>query len=229
MDDRKVSRSSQTPRSVRHIHSSIDLKQMASQLLFVNIEFLHPSSTRIINGLSFYSPSTISNLRDSLSENLSIPSRHLHFLQNGCGVTDKYRLTDKDTYQVYLQQPVITSVPSIFIAFFYHRSIHLLDLSLKKVYTSLDQMKIGESIIYVDWSTFDDDEDQQARISLKKDLIDEFGLETSSSLFGINMCPFQHIKSYQEFLDKLLEEDEEEEEQFEFDPEDNIDGDEDWN
>lgn len=203
---------------------------MASQLLSVNIEFLHPSSTRVINGLSFYSPSTISNLRSSLSENLSIPSNHFHFLRNGQLVNDQFRLIDQHTYQVFLQQPVTTTnSPSIFIAFIYHQSIHLLDVSLKKLYTSIDQMKIGHSIIYVDWSTFDDDEDYQARISLKKDLIEDFGLDQTSSLFGMNMCPFQHIKTYQEFLDKFLEDDDEEEELFEFDPEDNIDGDDDWN
>ena len=85
-------------------------------------------------------------------------------------------------------------------------------------------------MIYVDWSTFDDeDEDYKARISLKSNLIEEFGLDPSSSLFGINMCPFHHIKIYQEFLDKFLEEDEDEEQLFEFDPEDNIDGDDEWN
>jgi hypothetical protein len=202
---------------------------MASQLLFVNIEFIHSSSTRLINDISFYSPSTISNLRSSLSENLSIPSSHFVFLQNGQHINDQFRLIDQHTYQVLLQQPTISNFPSIFITFFYHQSIHLFDLSSKKLYTSIDQLKIGHSIIYVDWSTFDDDEDFQARISLKNNLIEEFGLESSSSLFGINMCPFQHIKIYQEFLDKFLEEDEDDEQLFEFDPEDNIDGDDDWN
>ena len=107
---------------------------MASQLLSVNVEFLHQYSTRVIHDLSFYSPSTIQNLRSSLSENLSIPSNHFHFLRNGQVVNDQFRLIDQHTYQVFLQQPTTTTnSPSIFIAFFYHQSIHLLDVSSKKL------------------------------------------------------------------------------------------------
>lgn len=203
---------------------------MASQLLSVNIEFIHPQSTRMMNGLSFYSPSTILNLRSSLSENLCIPSNHFIFLQNGHRVNDQFRLIDQHTYQVLLQptQPT-TTTPSIYIVFFHHQTIHLLDVNQKKIYTCIDEPKIGYSIVYVDWNTFDEDEEYEARISLKKDLSEEFGLDPSSSLFGIHQCPFQYINIYQEFLEKFLEEEDDDDEQFEFDPEDNIDGDDEWN
>jgi len=90
----------------------------------------------------------------------------------------------------------------------------------------MDGEKIGYSMVYVDWNTFDDDEDYTARLSLKKDLCEEFGLDQSSSLFGIHQCSFQHIHIYQEFLEKFLEEgDAADDELFEFDPEDDMDGD----
>lgn len=194
----------------------------------------------MMNGLSFYSPSTILNLRSSLSENLSIPSNHFHFLRNGQPVNDHFRLIDQHTYQVYLQLPTTpttetpssssSSSPCIYIVFFYHQTIHLLNVIEKKIYTCIDEPKMGYSIVYVDWNTFDDDEEYEARISLKKDLSEEFGLDATSSLFGIHQCPFQYIRTYQDFLEKYLEEEnEDEEEQFEFDPEDDIDGDEEWN
>jgi hypothetical protein len=198
---------------------------MASQLLFVNIEFVNYTTPRISNNLSFYSPSTIKNLRSSLSENLSIPLNHFHFLQNGQPINDQFRLIDQHTYQVLLQQPQMTTTsPSIYIAFFHHQTIHLLNLIEKRIYTCIDEPKIGYSMVYVDWNTFDDDEDYSARLSLKKDLCEEFGLDQSSSLFGIHQCSFQHIHIYQEFLEKFLEE-EDVDELFEFDPEDDMDGD----
>lgn len=80
--------------------------------------------------------------------------------------------------------------------------------------------------MYVDWDTFDE-EYENARSFLKKDLCEEFGLDSSSSLFGIHQSPFQYIHIYQEFLEKFLEndEDDDEEEVFEFDPEEMVDGD----
>lgn len=208
---------------------------MASQLLSVNIEFIDPSSTRMMNGLSFYSPSTILNLRNSLSENLCIPSNHFNFLRNGQPINDDFRLIDQHTYQVYLQlqttptTETTSSSPSIYIVFFYRQTIHILNVNKRKIYTCIDELKIGYSIVYVDWNTFDDDEEYEARISLKKDLSEEFGLDPTSSIFGIHQCPFQYIDTYQDFLEKYLEEEDEEEEQFEFDPEDDIDGDDEWN
>ncbi len=200
---------------------------MASQLLFVKIEFVNYTTPRISNNLSFYSPSTIKNLRSSLSENLSIPSNHFHFLQNGEAINDQFRLIDQHTYQVLLEHPKMTmNHPSIYIAFFHHQTIHLLNIIEKRVYTCMDGEKIGYSMVYVDWNTFDDDEDYTARLSLKKDLCEEFGLDQSSSLFGIHQCSFQHIHIYQEFLEKFLEEDDAaDDELFEFDPEDDMDGD----
>jgi hypothetical protein len=198
---------------------------MASQLLFINIEFLNQSSARFINNLSFYSPSTILNLRQSLSETLSIPSDHFHFFQNHKQVNDQFRLIDKDSYQILLHQPIQnnTSASGIYIAFFHHQTIHLLNAQKKKVYTSVDEPKLGYSIVYVDWDTFED-EYENARSFLKNDLCKEFGLDPTSSLFGIHLSPFQYIHIYQEFLESFLEE-EEEPEIFKFDPEDNVDGD----
>lgn len=209
-----------------HDPRSHTLFRMASQLLFVNIDFINYTPNRMINNLSFYSPSTILNLRSSLSETLSIPSNHFHFLYNAKPINDNFRLIDKHTYQVLLRQPITPSPSStgIYIAFFYHQTIHLVNVIEKKLYTCIDEPKIGYSMVYIDWSTFDEDEDYNARLSLKKDLCEEFGLDPTSSLFGIHQCPFQHIHIYQDFLEKFLEEDDEEE-LFEFDPEDDIDGD----
>ncbi len=207
-------------------HTPHTLFRMASQLLFVNIEFINHASSKTINNLSFYSPSTILNLRNSLSETFSIPSNHFHFFQNHQSINDQFRLIDQHTYQVLLQQPIQVNTPAsgIYIAFFHHQTIHLLNAKQKKVYTSIDEPKLGYSIVYVDWDTFED-EYENARSFLKKDLCEEFGLDSSSSLFGIHQSPFQYIHIYQEFLEKFLENDDDEEEVFEFDPEEMVDGD----
>jgi hypothetical protein len=214
---------------------------MASHLLFIHIELTHQTSSRILNNLTFYSPSTISTLRNSLSENLSIPANHLIFFENGHPLNDQIRLIDQHMYQVRLQQPsfqqplikqqslqpISTTLPSIYVVFFHHQTIHLLNVIEKKIYISYDNPKIGLSMVYIDWDTFNDEE-YNPHISLKEDLIKEFGFDSSGSLFGIHQCPFHHIHTYQTFLEKFLEE-MDEEEQFEFDPEDPIDGDDEWN
>jgi hypothetical protein len=97
----------------------------------------------------------------------------------------------------------------IYVAFYYKHITYLLDQKHGAILSPHPRMRLGESVVYVDWGRF-----QPAMAScptvepmtwMYDRLQRDFGILPTSSIFGIHSAPLSQIKLYQSIIQQWLE------------------------